>query len=881
MRKNVRDGRGQDFKFTWFTKAFGNEWDVWREFAENWIAIQNDGLDHKMYALFFFLERYLQRYPQFIEPTELLRLSQEDVPSLMIIIEETVGSVAKHSRHNYAVRFVDWIIETYYSETDDFGVVRPCFVNPFQKTIKKLNRLETVYNPLPYTYVKELRTIICPQVRGDFCDWIWAQIQSGQTQVNGNAVAHSGDWFQVPESLIDKKDKDCVWRKRQRSISNGDTKQGNEIIYEMWSPARAMVIFIKLMLPLRTYQVRMLDSGEADTWRYFEGKWILNHKHQFRFGSKKSPYQKGIFKRIYVHDIGDVMTGLYISTNKTADRNKEEYDRGYTIPWQNEDVLFWLEKLRNWQEKYNPITEPLSFTEVERKHFGHTKSKIQCEDMGEVCFLFRNAAAESIPDKIKPILNDPVSKLWYRLLNELEVRAASRGQCLSDGSRLRFIFEYPSSFKKSTRTKTLFPLHSLRVSLLTCYALEGSVPAPVLSKLLAGHSRLLMTLYYTKITPATMSAAMKRSQEKIEVNEQRSLRAFLKDASMKQIRCKVVFHDEHSVEAVIANRNTVGWEYRFNGLCLVGGNTVKSDEMSSIGGCWNGGPLLKGRAAAQERVHGSVPHGPENCIRCRWFVTDATYLNALHRQFNQISYRASQAANIAVELEQQINILEDERYFAEEQDRPFTRYTELSVIQRRHDKQIVEADEYAKDLVSIFQLISRVLRIEQQRIKDDEKTKLIAVGSIEDIHLPLRVLETQSELWQLSMLCNDAEIYPDLADSLRKTPAIEKRSKLFNQALLRNGFAPIFLQMDDQMQLVAGNAMFREMAKHVYPENELEGYRRLSGLMETENYLLDTKLLEKGFKSLQGATHMPVFTLQELANYGHKNRQLEIETNEN
>ena len=44
-------------------------------------------------------------------------------------------------------------------------------------------------------------------------------------------------------------------------------------------------------------------------------------------------------------------TGLYISTNKTADQNKDQFERGYEIPWQNETVLYWLEKLRNWQEK--------------------------------------------------------------------------------------------------------------------------------------------------------------------------------------------------------------------------------------------------------------------------------------------------------------------------------------------------------------------------------------------------------------------------------------------------------------------------------------------------------------------------------------------------
>jgi len=38
----------------------------------------------------------------------------------------------------------------------------------------------------------------------------------------------------------------------------------------------AVALYLKLQLPLRTYQVRMLDSGEADSVRYVRGKWVKN-----------------------------------------------------------------------------------------------------------------------------------------------------------------------------------------------------------------------------------------------------------------------------------------------------------------------------------------------------------------------------------------------------------------------------------------------------------------------------------------------------------------------------------------------------------------------------------------------------------------------------
>ena len=129
-----------------------------------------------------------------------------------------------------------------------------------------------------------------------------------------------------------------------------------------------------------------------------------------------------------------------------------------------------------------------------------------------------------------------------------------------------------------------------------------------------------------------------------------------------------------SIQAALVNRNPIGWGERSAGLCLVGGNTVKSDEVSTLGGCWNGGELIRDASAAVNRIYGSVPHGPENCIRCRWFITEARYLPALNAQFNQLSYKAHQAANLSVEIEGELEALKDEQFFCEEQGAPFTKH---------------------------------------------------------------------------------------------------------------------------------------------------------------------------------------------------------------
>ena len=128
--------------------------------------------------------------------------------------------------------------------------------------------------------------------------------------------------------------------------------------------------------------------------------------------------------------------------------------------------------------------------------------------------------------------------------------------------------------------------------------------------------------------------------------------------------------------------------------------------------------------------------------------------------------------------------------------------------------------------------------------------KLIAVGSVQDLNYALKFIETESELLHLSLLCEDAEFYPDLQDELRKTPAIQKRSIQLSRMLMKKGFEPIFLAMDEKQQLIAANAMLRQMAKIADPNDKLEGYRKVANYIEAGEYLTEHKLLQAGMNAL-------------------------------
>ena len=882
-KKRKYDGRSSDLTFSWMLTTLGAEWQQWQELAAEWMATQTVGLSNKRDALTRFFEFYLTECaPYAIGNIDLFfkgcqghKCSSEELDKLVRKTQNSPVIIQKGV--NIPCDFIEFVIEKVFSEEDDNGNLVPLVQNPLSKIKCQNSATETVRNPLPYRYIQDLRQILCPLPDKTelavieqnlkesetllpayhyrhFKHWTWAQQQTGQGERGGD-----GDWFEVEPELIDKTDPDCVWRSKEVTRNNKKITA-----HQIWSPVKAMVIFMKLHLPLRTYQVRMLDSGEADTWRYEQGQWVLNTKHDFALGSEKRPFGKGIFRRIHDTMTGLYSTGLYINTNKTADQNKDELERGYIIPWQYEEVLYWLEKLRNWQEKYNPITKPTDCTTLLRKHTGKKKSDKQLQSMGEIAFLFRDASAKG-EDKFKPINYTATDSFWYQLLLTLENQLAEQGNTLDNGELLKLVVDYPEGMPKRAMLSTLFPLHSLRVSLITAYTMDTQLPLPVISKLLAGHTRLLMTIYYNKITPSVMAEKMDEAHGELDAKSKQSVRNFLKDASMEQIQCKMVYHSDDSIQAALVNRNPIGWEERSCGVCLVGGNTVKSDEVSTLGGCWNGGELIRDAKTAANRVYASVPHGPENCPRCRWFITEARYLPALNAQFNQLSYKAHQAANLSVEIEGELETLKDEQFFCEEQGKPFIKHDELQALQRRYEKQKVEADEYTKDWIACFELINKIIRVEETRNKDDTKDKLIAVGSEQDVSHALKFIETDSELLHLSLICDDAEFYPDLQDELRKTPVIQKRSMQLSRVLMKKGFEPIFLEMDEKQQLIAANAMLRQMAKIADPDDKLEGYRKVANYIEAGEYLNDNKLLSQGIHALTDkAIHLDRIALPNL-----------------
>ncbi|WP_209077017.1 VPA1269 family protein [Pseudomonas aeruginosa] len=112
-------------------------------------------------------------------------------------------------------------------------------------------------DPLPYRYIQQLRQILCRYAHGSeqedsqegaACNARWTNRHLRDWSVAHEHVFYA--WFEVEPEIIDRDDPDCVWRAKVVKRKNTKTT-----IHQMWSPVTAMLLFVKLHLPLRTYQV--------------------------------------------------------------------------------------------------------------------------------------------------------------------------------------------------------------------------------------------------------------------------------------------------------------------------------------------------------------------------------------------------------------------------------------------------------------------------------------------------------------------------------------------------------------------------------------------------------------------------------------------------
>lgn len=763
---------------------------AWVAFAAEYVRTVREGQGQRSISVGAFLVRYLIGQDQPRDPLEFLKRTTAK-PAFIDVLMKTRTTSKKGKatqaasdkpsglfikQNTYVADFIDWVLLEKLSIEGEHGerVIPAVFHNPIERLSQAGTNApsETAKNALPMLYIRWLRKMLAEG--RTFRDWKWAQKVT-------DSEGPGGDWFIVDPGLVNRDDPDCVWRERRPDWKQRKNNNLPKVVTEMWSPVRSMAIYVKLEVALRTAQVRFLDSGEGDTWRYVwdaqGGRFDLNDG-SFASGDEARPSQRAVFHR----QVDGNGVGLFINTNKTADINKPENKKGYVIPWTHVELLYWLEKLRNWQERYNPVDGPMHWTELEARYWGGNRSADAIlAERSPAFFLFRDPTAQG-RDRAKPVLDGAPRILWYKLLARLEAELAKENEKDSLGNPIRLVD--PDGYG------TYFPLHSLRVSLLTGLIMEGGLPIAVVSKLIAGHHSLIQTIYYTKIGIDHMNKLMADAEIKMTENEARGHKIFLMQHGRDEINQRFASVSEDGVTAAIGQQSEAGFVFDDKGICPVG------CTMCDVGG-------EKVTEAKDRKDYAPVPGYPRerNCIRCRFFLTGPAWLPPLNAKFNNIVYQAVLAAERYNNFTEQVAALEEHRAECETTGSLFTGSFDLEKKSALLEAETQTLDRWVTDLQSIQRLILRCIEINKNATKDG--LQLVAAGTLFDIQTALTV--TESELHSVEVQCRNAVIYPEIDG---RQPTI-RRSQMLDALLYANKKPLLFSRLSVEQQLQAGNAMMK------------------------------------------------------------------------
>lgn len=609
------------------------------------------------------------------------------------------------------------------------------FKNPITKITIKVNKTETMRNALPSRYLKMLEEIITEN------DFYWPK-------------QFKNDWVNINNKKV-------------------------------WSPVLTYLLLLKLKLPMRTYQLRYLDSGESDKYVFDYSTWSwISNTHI----ASQDNIQRGVLKRIIDNNTNKEFVGLYINTNKTANMDTDE--RGYTIPWENKEVIKIISDLVKWQKRYNPIIKPLKWLEIEDIQL-KKKSKQQLLDLGENTFLFRDMFNKN---PSSPVQEYRIDFYWKKLLAELEKRLSSD----NNSQNIKFIEKWVGS----KPTKAYYDLHSLRVTNLTALYQSG-VPYSILSKYIAGHASIMMTMYYTKFNVTHISSVLNNATKIIEQKEQENFNEFIANNTYSNLKDNIAFNSNSSMEA-ISQLNRGNYMTSDIGICPVGENK-----------CSEGGELLSSDKASH-KIYAPVEGGAKNCLRCRFFITGVPFLLGLTSRFNELSISIKEKVIIFRQAEEEYELLYSLRYEKEKDNEPFLKWKDLEIADSNYNKHNNELDQILINWQYLYSLIEQCLAIkDKENQKNTDKFCLVTNGNLSDLNTQL-------------VECSDFELYDTVCQSSIFYKSIEpnisnlKRGRIINKMLMYNKLEPSFLLLDDKESLEIGNEFVKLLMIKLGKPNTLD-----------------------------------------------------------
>ncbi|HDS1574813.1 TPA: hypothetical protein QEL19_001252 [Stenotrophomonas maltophilia] len=648
-------------------------------------------------------------------------------------------------------------------------------------------------------------------------DWIWKQAAPRRT----HRSAVGTDVLEFCRELLLDRDGSGVptfgWPQSQSSLRRDwivvDGAHSGKWPYErslpggrieIWQPTRALAIYLMLELPLRGFQVRWLDSGLGD-----EYVWDMRAARLVENDSALAEISRsfGVFRPL-TNDVlsGNDQIGIYVTTNKTQMWNPEDF-RGFTIPWPDAEIYSILDIQREWCK----VAATIFHTEKLRLSDDDLNIKANVVDiLPGFHVLFRDAS--SFAGGNRPVSSAKMEALWVLLCGEAQVEWSRRG------TPLRLLTQ--RSGGRADAKRAIHDLHSLRVSGITSLYLKG-VPVEIISKYIAGHASIAMTLHYEASDPREIRRRLHAYQHRSESNsgrdDARQLMERLESGeSLSPELLKEVFGQDAFTRLLMSNDFLTESQVGIEAAKHVSGSWV-----------WYGDGICPGAKCSEgDELGGPVKGGARSCGNCKFFLTGTAFLYGQAHRCNELMYDLRRLG------------LERENCYAMKRQAAVGSKAYVNA-QARIEEIDAHIEPKLSDWWARYQLLQKSIAATERIAPQGGAQALTSDAPREDFQVSATVtnhVQLLKELSQSSDILN--------AGQENMGPVLELNS-IINVVLSKCGIDPFLLGVPDSVgratTTVVAEAMQNLFRMH-YNCTDTDAYRRIQNVYESVDAMVDPVL---------------------------------------
>jgi hypothetical protein len=304
--------------------------------------------------------------------------------------------------------------------------------------------------------------------------------------------------------------------------------------------------------------------------------------------------------------------------------------------------------------------------------------------------------------------------------------------------------------------------------------------------------------------------------------------------------------------------------------------------------CPNGGTLCSEGWCFEDEVDGKirkrdlpVPEaGSVGCGLCKFFLTGPPWLAGLIAEVNEAFVIVDEKGDEKNRLKAIKQKLE-QNYF--EQGKGFMRHRDLHMAQERFESAQRNHDVYLAIQQAVTYLALQSVALGKQWLKDGGKGNLPIIYQCEQENLEAHFVEC-SKFDLYDDVCQNSEFFPSINPGI----ASLRRAKMLNQSLERSGKRAVLLHLDDQEQLIVGNAMAKFLMHRVGRDKTndfISGRATLAQLkirdqeleramMESMENSLIPELTRDDTGSLKLALHDKLSLSRSIEHFGNKSKRI-------